>query len=70
MFKVCRRNFKLYNFQLGGGFCSLAWNPAANVDNITFLKFDNNCTIHPRCKDDQYLYYEETVGSSEMTITV
>ena len=47
MFKVCRRNFKLYNFELECGFCSLiyffvpvytnmAWNQA-DVDYFTLI---------------------------------
>ena len=59
MFKVCRRNFKLYNFELECGFCSLigfivpmytsmAWNPA-EVDYLTLIgnTNNNNCTIYP-----------------------
>ena len=47
MFKVCRRNFKLYNFELECGVCNLicfivpvytiiAWNPA-DVDYFTLI---------------------------------
>ena len=47
MFKVCRSNFKLYNFKLECGFCSLigfivpvytnmVWNPA-DVDYFTLI---------------------------------
>ena len=71
MFKVCRRNFKLYNFELECGFCNLicfivpvytimAWN-LADVFYPDW-KHNNNCTIYPRCMDDQYSYYEETVN--------
>ena len=48
MFKVSRRNFKFYNFELECGFCSLrciivpvytdmAWN-SANVDYLTLIR--------------------------------
>ena len=43
MFKVCRGNFKLYNFELD-----------------LFTLIDN--TIYPRCMDDQYSYYKESVN--------
>ena len=47
MFKVCRKNFKLHNFELECGFCSLicfivpmytnmAWNPV-EVDYFTLI---------------------------------
>ena len=47
MFKVCRRNVKLYNFELESGFYSLirdivpvytnmAWNPA-DIDYVTLV---------------------------------
>ena len=72
MFKEYRRNFKLYNFELECGFCSLicfivpmytnmAWNPA-DVDYSILTGNNNNCTIYPRCIVDQYSYYGETVN--------
>ena len=71
MFKVCRRNFKLDNFELEYGFYSLicfivpvytnmAWNPA-DVDYFIMMGNNNNCTLYPRCIDDQYSHYEQTV---------
>ena len=70
MFKVCRRNFKLYNFELYNcGFCSLvcffvpvctnmAWDPA----EMDYFNLIGNIiitirgTIYSRCMDDQYSY--------------
>ena len=28
----------------------------------SYWKHNNNCTIYPRCMDDQYSYYEQTVN--------
>ena len=67
MFKVCRMNLKLYNFEVECGFCSLicfivsmyttmAWNPA-EVEYFTLIgniHCNNNCTVYPGCMDDQY----------------
>ena len=59
----------MYKHKNPCGFCSficfivpmytnMDWNPAAvDLD----CKHNNNCSIYPRCMDDQYSYFEETV---------
>ena len=42
-------------------YTKMAWN-SAEVDYFTLIGNNNNCTLYPKCIDDQYSYYEETVN--------
>ena len=68
MFKVCGRNFKLYNFEVECVFCSLSaslfpWIPIwlGIIQKMTIFTLIR-CIIYPRCMDDQYSYYDETLN--------